>query len=125
MRKFNPFTPPRTVLPILQKLIDAYKIWHEYLLNFNKIIRFNLGSKIDSLFLEIIECLFTASHKSKESNKLLYLNKASEKLDLLKFVLQVTWEIKVLDNKKYIALSEKINEIGRILGGWLKQTKTP
>jgi hypothetical protein len=26
-----------------------------------------------------------------------------------------------LDNKKYIALSEKINEIGKILGGWLGQ----
>src|SRR3989344_1436634 len=123
MQKSNPFTP-RLVLPILQKLIDAYKIWHEYLLKLNKIIRFNLGSKIDSLFLEIIENLFTASRKNKDS-KLLYPNKASDKLDLLKFILQISWEIKALDNKKYIVLSEKINEIGKILCGWLKQTKTP
>ena len=83
-----------------------------------------MGSKIDSLLLEIIENLFTASRKNKDS-KLLYPNKASDKLDLLKFILQISWEIKALDNKKYIVLSEKINEIGKILGGWLKQTKTP
>lgn len=35
------------------------------------------------------------------------------------------WETKSLDNKKYIALSEKIDEIGRMLGGWNGQlTKT-
>ncbi len=28
------------------------------------------------------------------------------------------WETKSLDNKKHIALSERLNEIGRNLGGW-------
>jgi hypothetical protein len=31
------------------------------------------------------------------------------------------WETKSLDNNKYVALSEKINEIGRMLGGWSGQ----
>jgi len=31
------------------------------------------------------------------------------------------WEIKALDNKKFILLSEKLNEIGKMLGGWSKQ----
>lgn len=30
----------------------------------------------------------------------------------------ILWESKSLDNKKYIALSVKIDEIGRMLGGW-------
>jgi hypothetical protein len=30
----------------------------------------------------------------------------------------ILWETKSLDNKKYIALSEKIGEIGKMLGGW-------
>ncbi|MBI1755297.1 hypothetical protein HY250_01880 [Candidatus Azambacteria bacterium] len=33
----------------------------------------------------------------------------------------VLWESKSLDNKKYIALSMKINEIGKMLGGWSGQ----
>jgi len=30
----------------------------------------------------------------------------------------ILWEAKSLDNKKYIALSMKIEEIGKMLGGW-------
>lgn len=30
----------------------------------------------------------------------------------------ILWETKSLDNKKYIALSLKIDEIGRMAGGW-------
>ena len=50
-----------------------------------------------------------------------YVQKAIAKLDLIKFFLQITWEIKALDNKKYIILSEKLNEIGKMLGGWYRQ----
>jgi len=28
------------------------------------------------------------------------------------------WETKSLDNNKYLIISEKIDEIGRMLGGW-------
>jgi len=46
---------------------------------------------------------------------------------VLKFFLQIAWEIKALENKKYIALSEKLNEVGKMLGGWRKglENKTP
>lgn len=78
-----------------------------------------MGAKIDSLFLEVIEWLFIASFLPKEQ-RLPYLKKATLKLDLLKFFLQVSWEIKALDNKKYISLSEKLHEIGKMLGGWIR-----
>ena len=87
--------------------------------DFTKTTKYSLGLKIDLLFLEVIEYIFTASHKNKE-NKLTFLNKASDKLDLLKFLLQIAWEIKVLDNKRYIILSKGLDEVGRMLGGWIK-----
>ncbi len=69
--------------------------------------------------MDVIELLFIASRLPKEQ-KLPYLQKASIKLDLLKFFLQITWEIKAIDAKKYILLSEHLNEIGKMLGGWIK-----
>ena len=30
----------------------------------------------------------------------------------------ILWETKSLDNKKYIAVSGPLDEIGRMLGGW-------
>ena len=90
----------------------------------DKLTKFGLGSKIESLFLETIQNIFIASRKSK-SEKLLYLDKASDVFDVLKFMLQILWEIGKLDNKKYIVLSCHLEEIGRMIGGWQKKTKTP
>ncbi len=50
--------------------------------------------------------------------KLPYVRLAIRKVDTLKIFLMILWETKSLDNKKYIALSLKIDEIGRMLGGW-------
>ncbi len=107
-------------LPIIQKLVAAYKIWHEFLPHFPQISRFTLGNKIDSLFIEIVELSVTASYLNR-SQKSPYVQKAVLKLDVLKFFLQVSWEIRALDNKKFIVLSEKLDEIGKMLGGWIKQ----
>jgi hypothetical protein len=35
------------------------------------------------------------------------------------------WDTAAIDSKKYILLSEKLHEIGRMLGGWQKKTTTP
>lgn len=106
--------------------MEVYKLWHEYRNNFPKKSRYTLGDKIDLLFLQTLELLFIASYQSKEK-KLITLEMAVKKLDLLKFLLRVSWELKVLDNQKFIILSEKLQEIGRMLGGWRKglENKTP
>ena len=98
----------------------AYKLWHEFLPHFPKTSRYTLGGKVDALFIETAELVFTASYLSKELKRP-FVQKAIAKLDLLKFFLQITWEIKALDNKKYIAMSEKIDEIGKMVGGWNRQ----
>ena len=103
-------------------MTQVYKLWHEYLPNFPKDSRYTLGAKVDSLFLGVIEEIIKASSSDK-TEKLIFLKIASVKLDLLKFFLQISWEIKSLGNKKYILLSEKINEIGKMLGGWIKSLK--
>ena len=121
----GPFNPPPTgqfSLSLIQKLVQDYKLWHGFLPNFQKDSRYTIGTKIDSLFLETIELIIKASYSDKVE-KLISLKSASVKLDLLKFFLQIAWEIKSLDNKKYILLSEKLDEIGKMLGGWIKVLK--
>ncbi len=118
--------PPRASLSIIQKLVQVYKLWDEFKNHFSKKHRYTLGSKIDQYFLEVVELLLTAGYLNK-GQKMPYLQKAGIKLDILKFFLQISWEIKALDNKKYITLSEQLNEIGKMLGGWIKgiQKETP
>ena len=92
-------------------------MWHGIILHIPKQSRYTLGAKIDIIFIEIIEKVFSATGAAK-IEKLPYLLAASQKLDTLKFLLLIAWEIKILDNKKYILISEPLNEIGRMLGGW-------
>jgi hypothetical protein len=58
-----------------------------------------------------------ASFLSKDE-KLPYVKVAVRKLDTLKIMIQIVWEIKAIDEKKFIALSEKLNKTGQMLGGW-------
>ncbi len=76
-----------------------------------------MGEKIDNLFVEIIEAVSTASFLDP-AKKLPHVVFAIKKTDLLKVLLMILWETKSLDTKKYIALSLKIDEVGKMLGGW-------
>jgi hypothetical protein len=105
------------LLPILQNIKEAYLLWYGYYQILPKTHRHSLGVKIDSLFVEIIEAVTVAEFLSKEE-KLPWIRLAIRKTDTLKVLLMVLWETKSLDNKKYIALSLKIETIGRMLGGW-------
>lgn len=69
--------------------------------------------------LEVIEGILTASQLSK-SEKLPILQKTSIKLDLLKVLIRLCKDLKILDNKKYLLLESYLQEIGKMLGGWIK-----
>lgn len=111
-------------LTIICKLTAIYKLWQEFLPHFPKTSRYTLGKKIDNYFIQIIEMIYQAQYK-RGLQKLPILEKASYKLDLLRFFLKIVWEIKALDNKKYIIISKQLDEIGRMLGSWINKTKTP
>ncbi len=83
------------------------------------------------LFLEVTEGAVTAGFIPKQypKEKLPFVSKAIQKLDILKFFLMTLWEVHGIDTKKYIALSEDLNDTGKQLGGWknklIKETQTP
>lgn len=117
--------PPRSNLPIIRHLLQAYLSWQEFLNTFPKKSRYTLGAKIERYFLETLEAVFLASIQPRERREP-YVARAVIKFDALKFFLQVAWECKALDNNKYIALSKPLEEIGKMLGGWRRNiTQTP
>ena len=60
------FTPPRNILPVLQKLKSAYLVWHEYHQILPKAHRYSLGQKTDNLLAETIEAIVTAAFLQKQ-----------------------------------------------------------
>jgi len=115
--------PPNKIVPITQRLVGCYKLWRNIFEHIPRRSKFTIGSKIDSVFLEIIELTFIASYSSHEQ-KIPHLETAIKKMDLLKFFLYVAWDTKDIDNKKYISISEELNELGRMLGGWERKMES-
>ncbi len=113
-------------LPVLQKIVDVYKIWHAHYSSFPRLSKFSLGAKIDALFTDLIELIFLAGYAGADQ-KYTFVVRAATKLDLLKFFMQTAWEVRCLDHKKYAVLCVPLNDIGKDIGGWQKylQTKQP
>lgn len=78
-----------------------------------------MGKKIDNSSLDIIVLIFSAIN-SAEQKRYKILQEASLKIDLLKILIRIAKEVKALDNKKYIQLQKELQEIGKMLGGWLR-----
>ena len=102
---------------MLERLKTAYLVWHGYHGTLPKTHRYTLGNRIDTLFIEAIEAVSAAAFLTRQE-KQPYVRLAIRKTDTLKVLLLILWETKSLDDKKYITLSLKIDEVGRMLGGW-------
>ena len=108
------------ILPLLAKVKDAYLAWYGYYQILPKAHRHSLGQRTDTIFVELMEAIATAGFLSP-LEKAPYVRHAIRKSEILRVLLMVLWETKSLDDKQYIAVSVKMDEIGRMLGGWSGQ----
>lgn len=106
---------------MVHKICELYRLFHECLKTFPKQEKFTLGQKTENTILEILELVLSAAYLPKyDKNKI--LRKASDKTDLLKYLIRLANETKSVNIKKYVALEEMTLEIGKVLGGWIKST---
>lgn len=104
----------------MERIKQSYLLWHTYHSTLPKTHRYSLGQKIDTLLVETMEAATAAAFLSREQ-KLPYVRLAIRKLNTLKILVMILWETQSLDTRKYIALSEKLDEAGKMLGGWQGQ----
>ena len=109
-------------IPIFKEACNLYKFFYSYRNTISKQDRYTLWQRCENLILDVLENILWASYLSK-TEKLPVLEKTSLKLNFLRVFLRLCKEVKVIDNKKYILLQEIVDEIGRMLGGWIKSTK--
>lgn len=101
------------------RLYDFYKLLHGYIVKFPKPDKYTLGQTILSTSLQLIEAVFSCSNSNPIRRKE-QLTQASAKLDLLKMLIRLACDIKAIDQKGYVVLQERLQEIGKMIGGWLR-----
>lgn len=86
--------------------------------------RYTIGTRIENKFLDLLEMSYTAyfTEKDKKSEK---ISECIFILDKLKFLITIAWETKIIGNKQYEEIALKLEEIGRMLGGWKNKVDSP
>ncbi len=105
---------------VVSDLLHVYVFWQNNSKHIPKMIRYSMGVKIDSIFIEIIEMVYLAMFSEPEKRVSL-IDKANTKNDLLKFMINALFELKGVKENVFVEFSEKLEEIGRRLYGWRNQ----
>jgi len=71
----------------------------------------------------LVELLITAASSADAEIKQDCLRQASSKTDLTKVLIRLSKDSKSINNDQYLKLQSKLNEVGKMLGGWMKHVE--
>ena len=106
-------------LIIYQKAYESYKYSFNMLKNFPKSEKFTLASEINSNYYQIFRLIIRANRKKVKSFELFEID---TELKILQLNIRLSFELQFMNDKQYEIISKHLEEIGRILGGWIKST---
>jgi hypothetical protein len=79
--------------------------------------KFLLGDRIQTTALDVLECLIEATYTRDRKGQLARANLGIEKL---RFFFRLAVELHYLDRRRYQHAARTLDEIGRLIGGWVK-----
>ncbi|MFO0704578.1 MAG: diversity-generating retroelement protein Avd [Candidatus Andersenbacteria bacterium] len=109
-------------IPIFKKAYELYKLLYSYRGVIPKADRYTLWQRCEDTTLDVVDHILEASQLGRTA-KLTALEEAARKLNLLRVLVRLAKETTTISAKKYIAAQTLIDEIGRMLGGWLRATR--
>ena len=112
----------QTDIPIIHQTYELYRALHALEKTIPKMERFTLWQQAENTLLSGLRSLIRVGYLPQES-RLPQLMNVSAEIDMLRVFIRLTLDVKAIPQQKYIALQEKIDEIGRMLGGWIKSLK--
>jgi hypothetical protein len=105
------------LIPVVQKSYDLCALLYTYVNRFPRAQRGLLGRVILEDALQMLVLMTVANRRAEKSET---LAEASGRLDALRITLRLGKRLGFLSNGGYEDLSGVADEVGRMLGGWLK-----
>ena len=88
---------------------------------FPKRVRFTFANRINNIALDVVEDLVEARYCS---NKLPVLYRINLRLEKLRILLRLCHRLRYLSHNGYEYAARDLNEVGRMLGGWIRQQQS-
>ena len=85
--------------------------------------RYSLGSSLEITLLNLLEYLIMAKNAPKP-NKAPYLLKASSYHEIAILKLRLFLELNIANKTKIFQFQAKLEEVGKMMGGWLRSLHT-
>jgi hypothetical protein len=79
--------------------------------------KFVLGDRIESTALDVLELLIGATFTKARDVKLAEANLGLERL---RYFMRLSFELRLIDARKYEHAARGIDDVGRLVGGWIK-----
>jgi len=86
---------------------------------FNRAYRFTIGERLTGHGLDLMNTLVEAAY-SREKETL--LQDANRKINSIRYLLRLAKDLKLMTIDSYGFSAERLDEIGRMVGGWRKAT---
>ncbi len=107
----------------------ALEKWYQFLRwlvptveKFPKAQKYTLGDRLQSSALDVLERLIEATYSRQATPSLVQANLGLEKL---RFLFRLSADLHLLDLRRYEFAARAIDEVGRLVGGWMKAQGTP
>ena len=104
---------------ILKKGYDFSKWLLHHTGKFPKHYRFSVAAKLDNGILDFIQLTTVANMRR---DKLPLLKRADETLARLRLLFRLSFEMRFINIKSYEFGSRQMDELGKLLGGWIKMS---
>ncbi|MCX6766490.1 MAG: four helix bundle protein [Candidatus Moranbacteria bacterium] len=108
--------------PLVHKVCEFYKKIYLLSSKLPKKERFGIFQKIENICLDML-ILSNAAALETRKNKPALLNSCRIKTETLKKLIRVTFELNIIEQKKYFDLELDLEEISKMANGWLKYSK--
>ncbi len=113
--------PARTTeLLVIDKVYDLVLWSCRRIAKFPRSHRFTLGERMEVRLYELLETLLRAKYNREKAG---LLHQANMELELLRFQFRLAKDLECLNMKSYEHAARSVNEIGQMVGGWLKQAR--
>lgn len=106
-------------LPLFVKVYELIKIFYRIVQQFPKEYKYNLGAEMQKIIWEILDEV-VRTNSLTDGDKKPGLEKISLLFDQFKLRFRLAYDLGIVPEKKFIFIQTRLEEVGRMIGGWQK-----
>ena len=109
-------------LPIYIKTYEFIKFVYRVVQQFRKEYKYTLGAELQQIIWRTLDEIIR-TNSLPDSEKKEGIKKISQLFDKFKIRFRFAYEIGLLTDKKFSIAQKEMEEIGKMIGGWIKWAK--